>query len=355
MAENKITINELIEELKKYINGPHNYNISTTLNNILEQNNDIEPKEYFIKFFSLLENIIPEDARENFYRNLKTLKIKLDLDYDFSSIEATRNFTAYDALRNKMIILPSGIKMLFQIAQNQDNPIEFFIETFEDAFFHELLHMASSIFDIREEILFIGFSPNVLKTEKNNELKFGLTEGMTEVLVLESSHKKPKLYIGYYIEILLVIQLMQIVERNIMLESYFKNKGTIEIENELDKFSCGNFKANILLNDIEENFWKYKDENKEKQTLLASIQSILIGCYKDKMLYLIENKLITKEEVEKSLAIYEEALIRPEAMKKRNGNIEIYIGLDESIEKFYLVKQEIISMLNSNYTKKRAL
>lgn len=354
MDENKITINELIGELKKYINGQHSYNMSTKLKNILEQNNAIEPKEYFIKFFSLLENIIPENLRENFYRNLTTLRIKFDLDYDFSSInEVTREFTGYDIVRNKMEILPSGIKMLFQMAQKQDNPLEFFIEVFEEALFHELLHMASSILNVREEILFTGFSPNILKIKEKKEMKFGLTEGMTEALIIESNPKKAKPYIGYYVEILLVIQLMQIVGRNIMLESYFKNKGTVEIEKELDKFSNGNLNANKLFNDIEENFWKYKDKNKEKQTLLASIQSTLIEYYRNKMMYLIENDLITKEEVENSLSIYEESLIRSEIMKARTGNIEIYLGLDESIEKFRLVKQEIISSLGSNKTKKR--
>ena len=64
------------------------------------------------------------------------------------------------------------------------------------------------------------------------------------------------------------------------------------------------------------------------------------------MLYLLENKLITKEAVEESLVVYEDSLIRPEVI----DNIEIFVGLDESIERFNSVKQEMIDMLSDNYT-----
>lgn len=355
MTENKITINDLIEKLQKYIDEQNTTNISSKLKDILAQNNNIEPKEYFFKFFSFLENIIPENEKENFYRNLKTLNIKLNLNYDFLSIEETDGFAYYNILTNKVEILPTGLKKLFRIALKRNNPIEFFIEVFEFALLHELFHMASTNYDEENKIYFTGFSPNLLETKKRNDAKFGLTEGMTEALAWEGNPNMRKKGLGYYNEPLFVIQLMQIVGRNLMLESYFGNKGTIGIEKELDKFSNGNLKSDILLNNIETNFWLLQEQNKVEQKLLASIQSTLIEYYKNKMLYLVENKLITKEEVENSLAIYEEALITSELLKKRTGNIEIYIGLDESIEKFYLVKQEVISMLSSNYTKKRAL
>ena len=61
----------------------HDNYYSERINSILSNNNDIDNKEFVINFLNFLESIIPENCRDNFYRNLETVKIKLNFDTDF--------------------------------------------------------------------------------------------------------------------------------------------------------------------------------------------------------------------------------------------------------------------------------
>lgn len=355
MKEKERTFDDILEELRQFFYQAGDEEYSESIKDILEQNDDIKPQGYIISLLNFLENIIPENLRENFYRNLRTLQIELHFDYDFSSIDENTDETLVETLRyyptNELIVNPVFLKIIIKAIQRIGCSIKILTIALKKGILHELCHMASSYYDEEKKMYFSGFSGNLF--ENNERSSRALTEGMTEVIAWEGITDTDKTTSGYYVESLFVMQLMQIVGKRLMLESYFGNKGTIEIEKELDKFSYGILKSDILLNNIEENFLKYKVANKEKQTLLASIQITLIEYYRNKMLYLIENKLITKEEVEESLVVYEESLIRSEVMKKKTDNIELLWGLDESIEKFNSVKQEMINMLSENYTKKR--
>lgn len=352
MKKKERTFDDILEELQQYFYQAGDEDFSKPIKNILEQNDDIKPQEYIITLLNFLENIIPENVRKNFYRNLRTLLIELNFDYDFSNVDENTNETLVESLRyyptNELIVNPVYLKIIITAIQRIGCSIKILTTELKKGILHELCHMASIYYDEEKKIYFSGFSANLF--ESNERSSHALTEGMTEVIAWEGITDTIKTSSGYYVESLFVMQLMQIVGKKLMLESYFGNKGTIEIEKELDKFSYGILQSDILLSNIEENFLKYKTGNKEKQTLLASIQITLIEYYRNKMLYLIENKLITKEAVEESLVVYEDSLIRPEIMKEKTDNIEIFVGLDESIERFNSVKQEMIDMLSDNYT-----
>ena len=138
---------------------------------------------------------------------------------------------------------------------------------------------------------------------------------------------------------------MLIIGTNIMLKSYFGNKGTKELERKLDRYASGGLNSHMLFMNIEDNFYLHSFDG--RQGILASIQSSLIGYYENKMLYSIRNNLMSLDMVNKSLARYEKMLITKEKlniMKKKSNN---YIGLDTSINNFYSAKERIESEITN--------
>lgn len=60
----------------------HKYS-SLYLTECLNDNNILEKKDYILPFLEWLENLIPENSRDNFYRNIKTLSV----DYNFECLD----------------------------------------------------------------------------------------------------------------------------------------------------------------------------------------------------------------------------------------------------------------------------
>lgn len=355
--ETKMGLVNLTEEELKVVNkffnnSKYNEYYSIKVENILRNNNDIENKDYIINFLNWLENIIPEDCRTNFYRNLATLKVKLNFDSDFSNIE-TSNETivtcgGYNVKTNTLNINPSFLKKTWEIAQTTNNPIEFYWREVGETILHELSHMASSRYDIDNKISFCGF--DIYPANNQSDQNRGLTEGMTEIIAMAGVPNTIEIASAYYFEASFVNQLIAIVGLNVISVSYFGNKGTKEIEKELNRYSNGVLNSNLLFRRIEDNFCLKDFEG--RQGVLAGIQSTLIEYYKNKMIFYIQNNMISKEEIEQSLAFYESMLITPEKLQAMNKNPNNYIGIYDSIEKFNLIKEEILSTLTDNFVKK---
>lgn len=328
---------------------------SERIDNILANNNDIDNKSFVVNFLNFLEAIIPENCRSNFYRNLEILKVKLNLDTDFKNTVNTSGPLLkagnYNVKNNMLHIEQSYLKRLWDIAQKNSDPEEFFWKEVCLDILHELSHMASSRYDSANGISYCGFDryPYVKQSDSNR----GLTEGMTEVIAMTGVPNTIEIASNYYIEASFVNQLMQIVGRELMLESYFVNKGTVEMEKELDKYKNEVLNSYRLFRMIENNF--YLNGFDGKQGLLAGIQSDLIEYYENKMLYGIRNGLISSNEVNESLFIYENMLITPQKLKIMMKNSDNYIGLDDSIRKFYVTKdkinEELILSKNNGFTK----
>lgn len=347
-----LTEEELKIANKIFDNSKYTEYYSIKIENILRNNNDIENKDYIINFLNWLENIIPEDYRINFYKNLETLRFYLNFDCDFSnaetSNEATETCGRYSLSENRIVIHKSFLKKTWQAAQNNNNPTEFYWRHINQTILHELCHMASSRYDSVNRISFCGF--DTYPSSKQSDSNRGLTEGMTEIISMAGVPNTIEIASGYYIEASFVNQLIAIVGLNVISESYFGNKGTKEIEKELDKYGTINLNSKLLFRRIEDNF--YLKDFEGRQGVLAGIQSTLIKYYQNKMLFYIRNNLISKEEVEKSLDFYESMLITPEKLKLMNKDPNNYIGIYDSIEKFYLIKEKIISALADNYIKR---
>ena len=73
-----------LEELeivnKIFDSSKYNEYYSTRIESILNNNDNIDNKDFVITFLSFLDKIIPDGSKTNFYRNLESMKDKLNLD-----------------------------------------------------------------------------------------------------------------------------------------------------------------------------------------------------------------------------------------------------------------------------------
>lgn len=329
-----------IFDIKKFNEYYNEFDLKT----LIENNHNIENKEYINNFFMFLDRIIPENCKENFYRNIKTVKIKLNFDTDFSKIDDNtinkKEYTTtagYNTKKNSLTILPETLKMIFEIAKDTKDPNDFFWKQVNVDILHELAHMASTKYDEETDKSLCGFDsyPYRFESDKNR----GLTEGMTEVIAMTGVPGTVEISSGYYIEALFINQLIQIVGSEVMLSSYFTNKGTKEIENSLNNILDEPVLSNTLFRKIEDNFY-LRDVNC-KQTLLANIQLILIDYFEKKLIQDIKNNK-SIEIIETSINFFEQMLITPEKLKLMNKIPENYIGLNDSIKKFSELKNNIL-------------
>lgn len=332
--ENKI-VSELFD-MSKY-----NDYYSERVDKILANNNNVDNKDFVINFFNFLESIIPKNCTDNFYRNLETVIVKLNLSSDFLNVQIDNSSILkagnYNVKDNTFNMKPEYLKTVWEIAKKSNNPEDFFWNEVCLDILHEFCHMASSRYMSDTGIAYCGFDkyPYTKECDGNR----GLTEGMTEVIAMTGIPNCAELSSSYYIEASFVNQIMQIVGRDLMLESYFANKGTFELEKELDKFQGNFLNSQLLFRRIEDNF--YLKDFDGQQGILAGIQSDLIEFYKNKMLYCIRNGLISPDEVNQSLFMYENVLITVDKIKLMLKNPFNYIGLEDSVRRFYSVKEEI--------------
>lgn len=355
----KETIDELVrlshEELeivnKIFDISKYNEYYSMRIESILNNNDNIDNKEFVINFLLFLENIIPNDSKINFYRNLESLKVKLNLDVNLDEVKENNNSVMkagnYNVKKNELFIEQSYLKRLWDIAQSSNNPIDFFWNELNLDILHEFCHMASSRYDLETGIAYCGFDkyPYTNPSDGNR----GLTEGMTEVIAMAGITNTIEIASGYYIEVSFINQIMLIVGKDVMLKSYFDNEGTTLIEKELDKYKSGLLSSKILFRRIEDNF--YLNSFDGRQGVLAGVQAELIDFYENKMLYSIRNGLMSYEEVNESLTMYENMLITPDKITLMRKNPDNYIGLEESVKMFYVARDRInneLMLLNRN-------
>ena len=345
---------ELNEEDKKIINSifknKNGYEYySERINTIIQNNDKIIEKDYLLNYFNWIEKIIPQDCRDNFYRNLSSLQIDLNFDYIYSedrenlSNEDYINSGTYSVKNNTILMSKKSIFELMNISKKNPNPEDFFWREYSLEVLHEMLHMSSSKYDSDTGIALCGFdtypSDDIRKSNR------GLTEGMTDCLAMIGVPDTVDIASEYYFEVCFITQLSNIIDGQVLLKSYFGNLGIKEIENELFKFDDSKFKSFKLFRDIENNFLLRKIKN-ESTNLVGNIQNSLIDCLEKKITLLESNGL--SNEIDKILMAYEMGLVTPERLKLMNKNPDDYVGVTDSIERFneiknrYLVKESMI-------------
>lgn len=324
----KIKIHNLLHRYKYIYNSAY-------LNEIIASNPELNKYNNVDILLNWIESIIPGIYRENFYKKLKTLKIDLNLDAinmpeipneRYKEIGATGNYNAKD---NTIIFNREAVKVVYQIAHITKNPEDYFTRDLIHTLVHELLHMASANYDHDKNISLTGFDkyPSENIAEKNR----GLTEGFTELLASIAIPSNHEIASGYFIEECLILQLIALLGGDELLKiCYFGNKGTRPLEEKLEQIDGDQAKSFALFRDIE--IYYCIENDNEPQNLFAHIQSSLLD-YLDELL---ENYPNPKD----LLNAYEPAIITPEKIKLMDKNPDNYIDLEESVAKFYHIKDK---------------
>ena len=200
--------------------------------------------------------------------------------------------------------------------------------------------MASSSFDKETGVITSGFGDSVRLMNR------GLTEGFTELLSMISIPGTLEINSFYYPFILLSKQLVYLVGMDVMMESYFGTHDTRLIEKELNKIENNQGFSFGLLSNIESSFMIKENLGDVKQTFMGSAQNLMVYYFEQKMIKAIEERSISKKEVEELITDFENSLITPEILSLNKLNSENYVGIDKSLNAFRSSKEYILSLLN---------
>lgn len=312
-------------------NNEHVFN-SQELVDLMHSNSSLNSNfNYYYNLFSCVESIIPSKYKSNFYNNLKTLQVDLNLDVIYNEEEKSfyTDSAGYNTKNNKITISPRYIKETKEVSEKTSNKEEFFWREYNHTLLHELFHVASSNYDKNTGITLGGFCKYPL-----NDAKFtnrGLTEGMTEVLACCGIPGTIEIACGYYIEELFVDQLSQIIGPEPLIESYFGNLGNELLCEKLKEIDGSGINDYYLFNLIELNY-SLKEEN-DKQTILGGIQEKLVLYFSKKILKDIENGL-SEKEIRNKIIMYKNYLVTKDVLITMQKNPDNYPNLNDSLDEF---------------------
>lgn len=328
---------EIMDELKN--RDGYIYN-SQILIELMHSNPSLNSSfEYYYNFLNYIEGIIPEKFRSNFYNNLKTLQIDMNLD-DEPEEKSYTTSGEYNVRDNKIVIM--DVKRLKKMSEFANDANTFFWKHLNHDLLHELFHMASCHYDKETGISLCGFD----KYPDNDtyDSNIGLTEGMTEVLACCGIPGTIEIACGYYIEELFINQLIQIIGVQPLLDSYFGNLGNNLLCEKLCEINGNVNKASYLFTLIDLNYFLRKKD--EEQTVLGTIQSILVGYYSQKILRDIENG-VSESEIIKSMNIYKNMLVTKNVLSAMEKNPSNYPNLDESLEAYSNLETKVNELLKN--------
>lgn len=319
----------------------HKYS-SLYLTECLNDNNILEKKDYILPFLEWLENLIPEDSRDNFYRNIRTLSI----DYNFecldrkksNNVDANIEGAGYNCTSNHITINKEYLEYLSSISNDEN----FIYNNYAGSIMHELAHMASANYDRQTNISKCGFNTYPFFDENDNNR--GLTEGMTELISFTAIPFVSLYTSGYFMEMKITKQLEMIVGTNVLLESYFSNKGLEEIKNNLLKYINDENKVFSLFRNIEFNYL-IRDLT-DKQSILGNIQSSLLDFLEAKCKKELENPYLDKEMFINILDFYGKNLIAESDMESIHKNPDNYVGINKNKEQFLKIKDKYLAAIN---------
>lgn len=340
---NKNQKKEILDELKT--KDGYNYD-SQLLMELMHSNPSLNSNfEYYYNFLSYIEGIIPEKYKSNFYNNLKTLQIELNLDVEPKTDVEKKFYTTcggYNTKDNRIVISPESISQIREISKVTNDPNRFFWKHFNKDLLHELFHMASSNYDKETGISLSGFD----KYPANNiyDSNRGLTEGMTEVLSCCGIPGTIEIACGYYIEEMFINQLTQIVGTQPLLDSYFGNLGNNLLCEKLCEINDDVAKASSLFALIDLNYSLH--EKNEEQTILGTVQSKLVDYYSQRIFMDIE-KGVSESEIRKSMDIYKNMLVTKDVLNTMKKDPSNYPNLDISIEAYNNLEIEVNNLFKS--------
>ncbi len=309
---------------------------SVRIESIVKNNKTLNSNyDYFLPFLTFIEGLIPENYKESFYKNLENINV--DLNLEGKELENGKDSLGYyDSELNKIIINSKKIKDCLKL--NNCLSDDTFWKVFNKTLIHELFHVASTHCNKDENIVVSGFDKRPSK--KLNDSNIGLNEGFTEVLSYAAVPDAPDFIYGYIFETLFASQLSFILGPEVMIESYFGNRGIDLLTEKLCEIKNDKSKAISLFTLIDLNYFITDDG---EQTLLGTIQSKLVEYFKLKILNDIKNG-VTEEEINLSINSFKNVLITNNLIISRGKNPSDYPNLHESIEAFSNLEKEIKEM-----------
>ena len=333
---------EVIDKIFTYDNG-YIYYMSKKLGQIILDNNNLGADLHIYRLLEWLEKLIPEDCRENFYRNLSTLQIHQNLDAmnDEQVDEFKGGTTAnYNAQTNTITVNRNYIFSLWKVAQTTNNPQAYFEKVYYETLLHEMTHMASTKYDPETEICYGGFDtfPGIGFNDRN----VGLTEGMTEIVAMAGIPDTNESKSGYYIEESLVNQIILTIGNEEVIRSYFSAAGVDGIKHKLSEFGLSDMGASYLLNLIECNYMIRQETSDYLTDSLSVIQSTLLNCFEVKCNREINSPSFDRKNLEALFNRYESMLVNPSVLQQNGLNPNHYTGLEENIEKFYSLRNKYL-------------
>lgn len=298
-------------------------NNQNILKSIINNNKNIKLDNNIKKYLEILETIIPEELRNNFYTNLSQVKIiNNDNSIQKTYFGTNNNATGKYIESSNTITILSNYIYNSTIQEGYDENEAY--KCIYQCLLHELIHMASSSYNKETREISSGFNnPNSLKNT-------GLTEGLIETI--SSAIVKPKHNInsGYNIERYIVNQLMTIIGQNTMIYSLFSNKGTQLLEKKLNSITNETKLSYELFRHIETIHAQKTHITKTEE--LEKVQDILLNYLSQKIVNLEQENKIS--EIENILKTYSRWFITKDKLLKLGYNPHIYINLEKNEEHF---------------------
>lgn len=348
LKEEQNQLVQLSQEEQKLINDILAYDDnpickSQRLTQIFIDNDKLSSDLHVYNLLEWLEQNIPENCRENFYRNLSTLQINQNLDV--INNQQTHEFTggtvaSYDGKTNTININEDFIYSLWQRAQGYENPQSYFDREYLVALLHEMSHMASSRYDHETGIWYNGF-------DRHGDRNTGLNEGMTEIVAMAGIPGTNEISSGYYVEASLVNQLIHVIGNEEVISSYFSAQGVEGIKHRLSEFGLNEHEAAYLLDQIELNYVVHSKFPDCSTDALGSVQSTLLDCFEERCRREISNPNFDGEKLETMLSTYGCMLVTPEVLQQNGIDPSNYGGLTENIERFRSLKERYIEEINN--------
>lgn len=195
------------------------------LDDIINKNAELKKYPLIIEVLKKIECLIPLNVRDNFYRNLNTLKVEL-------SSNKNKEIAFYEFKENKIYINTNVDDYLLGYWDPKEKEKAKQIIMLANLC-HEFIHMASTKYYSDSNLINTGFSA-IIGDEKvlNSYLNEGFTEMFTEILYPDSI-----LYSGYRDTTCIANIITNIVGLDKIKELYFSNSLAISLENYMKGFS----------------------------------------------------------------------------------------------------------------------
>ena len=285
----------------------------------------------FTEILYSVEKNIPFNLRHNFYNNLSTLKVELNLD----KTKPLKNFCSlgiYDAKVNKIIVDSFSIKKFLKKNKINNNYFEQYLKLF---LYHEFMHMASS--KKEGKICYSGFDKYPVKLDE--PYSRALTEGYTEYLACSYYNIYNNFY---YIDMKIINMLMCILGNEVIAYSYYNVLGTSLLIQNLKEI-CHNKNVDKLFETIN---YRYSEKfNEDNVYFIPLIQNILVNIFIEKINNDISNG-VTYEELMPCINFFKKSLITYNGLKKNYPRYRNFPNLNESLVKFNMFYENIVNNIN---------